>query len=416
MTFVACGINHKTAPIEIREKITPSPEKQDDLLLDLVRQPTVQGAMLLTTCNRTEIYCDTEEASYLLPWLASHHSLTQQELANHLYLYPANEGIRHTMRVACGLDSMVLGEPQIFGQMKQAYHRACRAGTMNDPLHQAFRYIFNASKKVRSQTTIGNHPVSIAFTAVHLIRKMFDDLNSAHVLLIGSGDTASLVARYLKDQGTRHFYVASRNLENAQKLAEPFNGKSLTISDIPHYVNKADIVISATNCPLPFIGKEIILHAMKKRFEKPLFLLDLAVPRDMESDVGTLDNVHLYNIDDLESIANEGIDERRQAAFAAEKMIECELENYLRKQRGLQAKKAICHYRHHMKSLSCTELQRAQKLLSKGGQPQEVLEEMSRRLINKILHQPSLRLRKAGFEERTDLLEHIHYLYGSEKA
>lgn len=416
MTFIACGINHKTAPIEIREHISPTPEKQHEWLLDLVQQPNVHGAMMLTTCNRTEIYCDAEHSSPLIPWLADKQPLPQNILNAHTYLYTADEGIRHTMRVACGLDSMVIGEPQILGQMKQAYHMAHEIGTLNSPLRQAFRHIFNASKKVRTQTSIGNYPVSIAFTAVHLIRQVFSSINQAHILLIGSGDTATLVAKYLKDQGATHFYVASRTRENAEKAAKPLSAQTLTISQIPEFMAKADIIISATNCPLPFIGKQMTAHALNKRSGRPLFMFDLAVPRDIESNVNELENVFLYNIDDLQAMANEGLEERLQAAFSAEQMIACELDNYILQERGKKAHHAICEYRKYAKNIRANELERAEKQLIKGLPAQQVLEEMSHRLLKKLLHRPSLKLKRAAFEERQDLLEYTAYLYSQKST
>lgn len=408
MTFIACGINHKTAPIEIREKMSPTLAQQNELLLALVEQPNVHGAMMLTTCNRTEIYCDTDKASHLVPWLAENQHLPYSVINDYIYCHSDDHGIRHTMRVACGLDSMVLGEPQILGQMKQAYHHANQIGTLNTSLQQVFRHVFNASKKVRTQTTIGAYPVSIAFTAVHLIRKVFSELHNSHVLLIGSGDTATLVAKYLKNQGASHFYVASRTIENAEKAAQALSGQSLTISQIPDFISKADIIISATNCPLPFIGKDMIAH---DRSNKPLFIFDLAVPRDVESNVTELENVFLYNIDNLQTMANEGLEERQQAAFSAEQIIECELDNYLKQERGKKAHRAIQQYRKYAKTARMNELARAQQQLERGLSPAEILDEMSHRLMKKLLHRPSLKLRQAAYEERHDLLEYTTYLY-----
>ncbi len=411
MTFIACGINHKTTPIEIREKVSPTPEKQEELLLDLLQEPYVHGAMILATCNRTEIYCDTDQASHVLPWLAEKQALPYSLLNDYAYIHKAEEGIRHAMRVACGLDSMVLGEPQILGQMKQAYHYAHQIGTLNPSLQYVFRHVFNASKKVRTQTSIGAYPVSIAFTAVHLIRQVFTDLHHARVLLIGSGDTATLVAKHLKNQGVKHFYVASRTLEHAQKAAIPLSAESLTISQIPDFITKADIIISATHCPLPFIGKEMVSHALKDRQNTPLFIFDLAVPRDVEADVNELEKVFLYNVDDLQHIANEGLEERQQASLSAEQIIENELNYYLLQERGKKANRAIRHYRSYAKDIRSHELIKAQQQLEKGLSPTEVIEKMSHRLMKKLLHRPSLKLRQAAFEERHDLLEYTTYLY-----
>lgn len=416
MTFIACGINHKTAPINIREKIAPSLEQQDDILLDLVQQPNVRGAMLLTTCNRTEIYCDTDSIPPILPWLAEKQSLPYALIDHHSYFHADDAGIRHTMRVACGLDSMVLGEPQILGQMKQAYHQANKIGTLSLPLQQIFRQVFNASKKVRTQTSIGSYPVSIAFTTVHLIRKLVPFLENARVLLIGSGDTATLVAKYLKNQGAKHFYVASRTLGNAKKAAESLSAESLTIHQIPDYISKADIIISATNCPLPFIGKEMVSHALTQRNTTAtnLFIFDLAVPRDVEPSVNELENVFLYNIDDLQTIANEGLEERQLAAFSAEQIIETELNNYLLQERGKKAHSAIREYRKYAKNVRLQELARSKRLLASGLTPETILEEMSHRIMRKLLHRPSLQLKQAAFEERYDLLEYTTHLYSPE--
>ncbi len=430
MTFIACGINHKTAPIDIREKISPNEAQKNQLLLELVQQPHVRGAMMLTTCNRTEIYCDMDKNTgaldksasiqHILPWLADKQLLPYEILNNHSYLLTGDEGIRHTMRVACGLDSMVLGEPQILGQMKQAYHQADEIGTLSLPLQKIFQHVFNASKKVRTQTNIGAYPVSIAFTTVRLIRKIFPALNNTRVLLIGSGDTATLVAKYLKNQGAKYFYVASRTRENAKKAADSLSGESLTISQIPDYIAKADIIISATNCPLPFIGKDMVAHAIKQRESenssvKPLFIFDLAVPRDVESNVNELEKVFLYNIDDLQAMANEGLEERQQAAFCAEDIIEAELNNYLLQERGKNAHKAIVQYRKYAKIVRLNELARAKKQLANtsinGLTPEEILDEMSQRLMKKLLHRPSLKLKKAAFEERHDLLDYTSFLY-----
>lgn len=413
MTFIACGINHKTAPIHIRESLSPTSEQQHALLLNLMQQPNVRGAMMLSTCNRTEFYCDTDHASQILPHI---FSALPEPFESYTYLYQAHEGIRHTMRVACGLDSMVLGEPQILGQMKQAYHHAHQIGTLNPHLQHVFRHIFNVSKKVRTQTDIGAYPVSIAFTAVHLMRQVFEKylikpLKAAHVLLIGSGDTTSLVGKYLHNQGVKNFYVASRTHDNAHLLAQTLSAQSLTISQIPDYLAKADIIVSATHCPLPFIGKDMIQQALTERHHQPMFIFDLAVPRDVESSVSTLENVFLYNIDDLQTLANEGREERQQAAFSAEEIIEYELNHYLRKERGKKARNAICHYRQYAKTARLEELSRAQKQLAQGHSPEAVIEAMSHRLMKKLLHRPSLQLRKAAYDERHDLLEYTTYLY-----
>lgn len=416
MVFVACGLNHKTAPISVREKVALPPAMHDSLLNSLINLPEVNEAAILSTCNRTEIYCDTHDPQVLAGWLAHEHQLSHDSLSPFLYLHEGNQGIKHTLRVASGLDSMMIGEPQILGQMKQAYQHACRLGSVKNRLRPVFEYVFSASKRVRTQSGIGTNPVSIAYAAVQLIGQLFANYNSLNVFLIGSGETASLVTKYLHQQGVHRFMVASRTLENAKKLATSFGGKTLSIGDIPQYLSHADVVISATACPLPFINKSLVEHALKQRNQAPMFFLDLAVPRDIESNVGELPNAHLYNVDDLQNMIEKGMDERRLAALQAEQLIESELDNYIRWHRSLKAKDLICDYRNQMQSLAQQELQRALKKISAGMQHDAVLSEFSERLVNKLTHSPTTALRQIAWDGREDLLSLAQYLFNSTTA
>ncbi len=410
MTFVACGLNHKTAPLEIREKIAP-PGMQDELLHNLIQLPTIDEAAILTTCNRTEIYYHTHKPQSIAPWLAAQHRLPIEKISPYLYVHPGHEGIRHTLRVASGLDSMMLGEPQILGQMKQAYQHGCRSGTIKNHLRHAFQYVFRASKRIRNCTGIGNNPISIAYAAAQLISQLYSDYNALQLFLIGSGETASLVAKYLHKQGVKKFLVASRSSDNANQLASAFEGKALTIGDIPNYLSQADIVISATACPLPFINKKLVEHALQRRASAPMLFLDLAVPRDIEADVAELPGIHLYNIDDLKSITLRGMDERRKQARQAEELIENELDNYIRSYRTLQAKEIICDYRKQMHSLATQELQLAQKKLAAGSNENKVLDEFCRRLVQKLSHQPTVGLYQAAWDNKLELLDLARYLF-----
>ncbi len=411
--FVACGLNHKTAPINVREKVALPPAMQDSLLNSLVSLPEINEAAILSTCNRTEIYCDTEEPEIIARWLAHEHQLPQDVLSPFLYIHQGKQGIKHTLRVASGLDSMMIGEPQILGQMKQAYHQACRLGTVKSQLRPVFEYIFSASKRVRTHSGIGANPVSIAYAAVQLIGQLFTNYRSLSVFLIGSGETASLVAKYLHQQGVHRFMVASRTIDNARKLADTFGGKTLSIGDIPQYLPQADVVISATACPLPFINKSLVEHALQQRNHAPMFFLDLAVPRDIETNVNELDNVHLYNVDDLQVMIEQGMNERRNAALQAEQLIESELDNYIRWHRSLRAKDVICDYRNHMQSLAQQELERALKKLSSGQNQQAVINEFSERLVNKLTHHPTTGLRQIAWDGREDLLSLAQYLFNT---
>lgn len=411
MVFVACGLNYKTAPLALREQVA-LPEATRDAMLDrLMSLPLVNEATVLSTCNRTEIYCDTDAPEAIIPWLATHYQLQPEQVMPHAYHHQEAQGIKHVLRVASGLDSMMLGEPQILGQMKQAYQDACRAGAVKGSLRSMFQYIFHASKRIRSRSGIGHNPVSIASAAVQLIGEVLPDYTALKVFLIGSGDTATLVAKYLQKHGVTQFMVASRSYENASALAVQYAGKALTITDIPAYLAEADIVISATACPLPFINASLVTHALQQRQNRQMFFFDLAVPRDIEVDVGTIPQVHLYNIDDLKRMSDKGMDERRTAAIEAEAMVERELERYIRWHRSLQAKDIICSYREQMQDLAQLELQRALQKLSAGNCQQTVLNEFTERLVNKLTHAPTIGLRRVAQDNRTELLDLAHYLF-----
>lgn len=409
--FVACGLNHKTAPLDVREKIACPKALQDTMLGSLVNLPAVNEAAILSTCNRTEIYCDTEDPDSIIPWLANTHHLDPESLTPYFYWHHGHHGVRHTLRVASGLDSMMLGEPQILGQMKQAYQQACQAGTVKHNLQNVFQYVFSASKRVRRKSGIGNNPVSIAFAAVQLIGQFFPDFKSLNVFIIGSGETSSLVAKYLHQEGVKRFMIASRTSDHANRLASNIAGEALSIGDIPNYLSQADVVISATACPLPFINKSLVEHALSQRNHARMFFLDLAVPRDVEANVGELEQVCLYNIDDLQVMINRGMDERRSAALQAEQLIECELDNYIRWHRALGANSMICDYRNQMQRLTQQELQRAMQKLSAGKCQFSVLSEFSERLFNKLTHTPTIGLRHAALDNRQELLELAQYLF-----
>ncbi|MFI4962372.1 MAG: glutamyl-tRNA reductase [Legionellales bacterium] len=411
MVFTACGLNHKTAPLSLREKIASAPANHEFLLNSLVALPEVTEAAILSTCNRTEIYCDATDPQVLSHWMAREHQIPHDTLLPFLYLHEGPQGIKHTLRVASGLDSMMIGEPQILGQMKQAYHHACQFGSVKTQLRPVFEYIFSASKRIRTISGVGANPISIAYAAAQLVSQLVPSYTSLNVFLIGSGETASLVAKYLHQKGVHRFMVASRNLEHAQKLADTFGGSTLSISDIPQNLHKADLVISATACPLPFINKGMVEQALQQRKNTPMFFLDLAVPRDIEAAVSELESVHLYNIDDLQLMTEKGMDERRNAAFQAEQLIESELDNFIRWHRSLKAKEVICTYRDTMQNRAQLELQRALNKLAAGECQHTVLQEFSQRLVNKLTHDPTKGLRQIAWDGREDLLALAQYLF-----
>lgn len=413
MIFLACGINHKTAPIAVREQISAANDEHNEKLLKRIMSlDGVSEAALLSTCNRTELYCVTKESDIIIPWLAKEHLLSSDKTNNYFYKHKDNKGIRHAMRVACGLDSMMLGEPQILGQMKKAFKLAETVGAIGPTLRPIFHHIFSASKRIRTRTGIGVNPVSVAYACVNLIKKIFPDgLENKSAFLIGSGETSQLVAKYLTQAGIKSFFVASRTLSNATVLAREVNGKPFTIGEIPEVLPHADVVISATACPLPFISRGLVERSMAQRAQQPMFLLDLAMPRDIEQDVHELENVYLYNIDDMQDLVDEGMSERASAADHAEQIIDYELDEYLRWHRSLRAKDTIINYRELANTQAEAELARSLKRLNSGTiTASKALEELKYRLVNKLVHKPSVGLKRAAIDERDDILALTFYL------
>ena len=417
MVFVVFGLNHKTAPLRVREQFACPVEEQNTLLRALMSGAGVHDVMMLSTCNRTEFYCKTDEPERIMPYFAKTYALhgeegkTPETALSYFYLHQGEHGIRHALRVASGLDSMMVGEPQIFGQMKQAYQHAVLAGRMQRNLRSVFQYIFRASKRIRHVSGIGKNPVSIAFAAVQLVGQLFPNQRALNIFIIGSGETSTLVAKYLQKQGIHDFMVASRTLEHAQQLANMLNGTALTIGDLAHYLPTADVVISATSCPLPFISQSLVQDALHQRLGAPMCFLDLAVPRDIEDNVRLLSGAHLYNMDDLQLMIEAGFNERRAAAVHAEQLIDNELHSYLRLHRERQAVDVICDYRASMQALTAKELERAKQKLSDGQCQYRVMSELSDRLLKKLTHTPTVGLRRAARENRIELLDVAHYLF-----
>lgn len=407
MVFVACGLNHQTAPVAVRERVALSLSQQAPALASLLSQTPTSEAAILSTCNRTEIYCQTDCPDALIPWLAKNNALAVEELAPYCYLHPAEQGVRHTLRVASGLDSMMLGEPQILGQLKEAFRQAESLGTVHQNLRPIFEYVFQASKRIRSQSGIGNNPISVASAAVQLVQKLFSSLCDKRVFLIGSGDTASLVAKYLSDAGAKQFLVASRTDANAQILASRFQGSIVPIAEIAAHLSAADIVISATACPLPFLTKSIVEYAMQIRSNKAMVILDLAVPRDVEADVGDIPEVSLYNIDSLRDLTTQGLAMRQQAALGAETLVGFEIERYVRWHKAKSANTAIQEYRQKMQALCQDELARALNQLQQHHAPDTVIQELAHRLFQKFVHAPTLGLREAAIADTPEGQEGI---------
>lgn len=418
MALIALGLNHLTAPLALREQVAFAPENTADALADLVRQPGVSEALILSTCNRTELYCMVEAGAELIPqhWLLAHHGLATRKLDEFFYQHEENAAVRHIFRVATGLDSMVLGESQILGQVKEAYQMARTAQSLRTPMERLMQQTFAVAKRVRSDTRIGANTVSVAYTAVRLAERVFTDLKQACVLLIGAGETIELAARYLFEAPTRRLIVANRTLEHAQVLAKRFSGYAIALEDLPQHLADADIVISSTASRDPILTCNMVSNAIRARRHRPMFLVDIAVPRDIEAAVAKLDDVFLYTIDDLHEVINENIQSRQQAAREAETIIDLQVERYLAWRYTLDLHNPILHLRADAETQRDEVLGKARQLLNVGRTPEQVLEFLANTLTKKLLHTPTANLREAALRGDHELLLAAERLYDAKSV
>ena len=418
MAFLALGINHKTASVDVRERVAFTPEQLVEALQQLCRLTPSREAAILSTCNRSELYLEQDQlsADEVLRWLADYHRLNLDELRACAYIHQDNDAVRHMMRVAAGLDSMILGEPQILGQMKSAYAVAREAGTVGPLLGRLFQATFSTAKTVRTDTAIGENPVSVAFAAVSLAKQIFADLHRSQALLIGAGETISLVARHLHDQGVKRIVVANRTLERASQLAEQFGAHAVLLADIPQELAHSDIVISSTASQLPILGKGAVERALKQRKHKPMFMVDIAVPRDIEPEVGELDDVYLYTVDDLHEVIEENLKSRQGAAQAAEELVGSGVAEFMQRLRELAAVDVLRAYRQQAERLRDEELGKAQRQLANGADPAEVMAQLARGLTNKLLHAPSVQMKKMSAEGRIDALALAQELFALDEG
>ncbi|BBT18768.1 glutamyl-tRNA reductase [Metapseudomonas otitidis] len=418
MAFLALGINHKTASVDVRERVAFTPEQLVEALQQLCSLTPSREAAILSTCNRSELYLEQDEicADEVLTWLAGYHNLSLEELRACAYVHHDAAAVRHMMRVASGLDSMVLGEPQILGQMKSAYAVAREAGTVGPLLGRLFQATFSTAKTVRTDTAIGENPVSVAFAAVSLARQIFSSLSRSQALLIGAGETITLVARHLHEQGVKRIVVANRTLERASLLAEQFGAHAVLLADIPDELVNSDIVISSTASQLPILGKGAVERALKQRKHKPIFMVDIAVPRDIEPEVGELDDVYLYTVDDLHDVVEENLKSRQGAAQAAEELVSGGVDEFMQRLRELAAVDVLRAYRQQAERLRDEELAKAQRMLVNGAAPEDVLAQLARGLTNKLLHAPSVQLKKLSADGRFDALAVAQELFALDEG
>ncbi|HET9032397.1 MAG TPA: glutamyl-tRNA reductase [Dokdonella sp.] len=416
MALITLGLNHLCAPVALRERAAFTADVTGDALADLVAQPGVREAVILSTCNRTELYCNVDPGAESSPrsWLHRHRQLHDTNIEEFLYRHHEADAVRHLFRVATGLESMILGEPQILGQVKDAYTLARNAHTLHAPLERLFQNTFSVAKRVRTGTRIGASTVSVAFTAVRLAERVFTDLAEACVLLIGAGETIELTARHLTEAKVRRLIVANRTLDNAQALASRFGGYAITLNDLEKHLAEADIVISSTASREPVLNKATVSRAISARRRRPMFLVDIAVPRDIEADVAELKDVFLYTIDDLREVIDENLRSRQQAAREAEAMIELSVEHFMGWWGSLELNNPIASVRGAAEAHRDEVLAKARGMIVHGKSPEQALEFLAHTLTNKLLHAPSANLRAAALRGDTDLLQAAEKLFDTE--
>ncbi|MEM7503821.1 MAG: glutamyl-tRNA reductase [Pseudomonadota bacterium] len=397
MPLKIIGLNHNTAPIEIRERVVFSGERVGQALKDVVGLPSVSEAVLLSTCNRTELYLDADDggAADLSDWLKQSQNLGA-ELDPALFSLDRDPAIRHLFRVACGLDSMVLGEPQILGQLKDAFREAERQGTVGGTLTRLFHHTFSVAKKVRTDTEIGSNPVSVAYAAVSLANQFFAGFSQHTALLVGAGVTVELVARHLASNGIGRLFIANRDIGRAKRLAGQYEGFAVPLSELAGTLEQADILISSTASPEIIVSSEQMRTAIKARKRRPVFAVDIAVPRDLDPEMGHLDDVYLYTIDDLDQVILEGQSSREKAALEADQILAEELKRYLNMERSREAAPLIAALRDYGDTLRDEVLQQSLRRLRNGASHEEVLEYATSALMKKLLHHPTVRLRAAS--------------------
>jgi len=411
MPLVVVGINHLSAPVAIREQVAFAPEQLPQAHAELLAQDAVAAGVIVSTCNRSELYCEVSDVSatqHLIHWLAEFHQLSPQAIEECSYQKVEEEAVRHLSRVASGLDSQVIGEPQILGQLKSAYAVAQSVQAVSGPLNLLFQHSFSVAKTVRTDTAIGRNPISIAYAAVDLSSRLFADLTQCQVLLIGAGETIELVAKHLRERGISKITVANRTFERANRLAESFGAKAILLGDIPEVLAQCDIVISSTASQLPILGKGTVEKALKKRRHAPMFLVDIAVPRDIEVEVNELPDAYLYSVDDLESVVAGNLASRQDAANEADVLIEQAVALFRLKQRERQAGRHVRALRHHVEGLAQRELKLAERRLAKGDDPQAVLARLTHGLSKKFLHAPLRSLRQASQHGLDDDIDRMY--------
>ncbi len=408
MSIAVIGINHKTATVSIREQVTFSPERLREALHAI--RHIAKESIILSTCNRTELYvADKKELppTELTKWLADFHSIAIDKLLPYMYHYTDNKAVQHLLRVACGLDSLVLGEPQILGQLKDAIQVANQEKCIGNQFHRLSQHVFSSAKKVRTETKIGSNPVSVAYAAVNLSKRIFSSLEQQTAVLIGAGETIELVGRYLMANNINKIIIANRSLENAQKLANEYGdiAKAIPLSKLEDHLQLADILIASTAAPTAILTYETVKKALKQRKHKPIFMVDIAVPRDIDEAVDKLDDVYLYTVDDLQNVIEENIKSRKQAAEQAEIMIEGEVVHFMRWLKAQRQMSLIKRYRDEAHQIKQEVLEKAIRRMKNGESAEDAMRFLAHTLTNKLLHNPSKTINQAARDGDESLLK-----------
>jgi glutamyl-tRNA reductase len=418
MPLLTIGISHRTAPIEIRERVAIPPAEYAARVSELRALPGVEEVLILGTCNRTEIYCLSSQPGKetLLDWIHRSNGLAPGQLDQHFYAYEGEASARHLIRVASGLDSLVLGETQILGQLKDAWQQAHDAGSLGTVLDRLFQHTFAAAKIIRTRSGISDHPVSVAYTAVVLARQIFGDLATKTVVLVGAGEMVQLCGRYLRDHGIAHLLILNRSLQKAQELAADLDAIPMALDRLGEALPQADILFSSTASPQPVIRKSDVKAALRRRRHRPMFLVDIAVPRDIDPDITSLKDVYLYTIDDLQQVVDENLQQRSEAAEQAQGDVEEAVAAFMRWLYGIRAGRTLKRIRDQSHRFEQELTDRALRRLEAGQEPRDVLQQMAATLTNKILHLPSKRLREAAEDRDYEVLKAADRIFRGEDA
>jgi glutamyl-tRNA reductase len=413
MPLLAVGTSHQTAPLEIRERVAISPQEYAARISELCALPAVEEAIVLSTCNRTEIYGIVlpEDEHCIRHWLQQSGRLDDAQAEKFLYQRRNEQAVRHLFNVASGLDSLVLGEPQIMGQLKDAWQQAHEAGGAGKLLDRLFQHAFATGKAVRHQTGINEHPVSVAYITMVLARQIFGSLADKQVLLVGAGEMIELCGRHLYEQGVAGLMIANRSPDKARQLAEEFAASAHSLDELPDVLPRADILVSSTASPVPIIDQSLIKDALRARRRAPMFLVDIAVPRDIHPDVAKLKDVYVYTIDGLQQVADENVAERNRAAEAAGATVETSVDEFMRWLHGARAAKFLQRLRQHAMDSSDELTAKALRQLQSGKEPEQVIRQLAHTLTNKILHLPSTRLRQAAESQEYQILKAADWLF-----